>query len=135
MYVVLLRITASNAQLALIIHRFKHLQRFSHILSSPRGFCLQSFHKLPPYVTQIVRYSTHRPQSPILPCKAKRQYLLTLQVSRYCFLALQCSIYDASSHTRLASPEVVDRGLAESVSKPSIGVGTFKKDFFCLTQV
>ena len=35
-----------------------------------------------------------------------------------------------SSHTRLASPEVVDRGLAESVLKPSIGVGTFKKDFF-----
>ena len=40
-----------------------------------------------------------------------------------------------SSHTRLASPEVVDRGLAESVLEPSIGVGTFKKDFFCLTQV
>ena len=38
----------------------------------------------------------------------------------------------ASSHTRLASPEVVNRGLAESVSKPSIGVGTFKKDFFLL---
>ena len=29
----------------------------------------------------------------------------------------------------------VDRGLAESVLKPSTGVGTFKKDFFCLTQV
>ena len=27
-----------------------------------------------------------------LPCKAKRQYLLTLQVSRYCLLALQDSI-------------------------------------------
>ena len=27
------------------------------------------------------------------------------------------------------------RGLAESVLKLSIGVGTFKKDFFCLTQV
>ena len=40
-----------------------------------------------------------------------------------------------SSHTRLAAPEVIDRGLAESVLKPSIGVGTFKKDFFCLTQV
>ena len=26
-----------------------------------------------------------------LPCKAKRQYLLTLQVSRYCLLALQSS--------------------------------------------
>ena len=36
----------------------------------------------------------------------------------------------ASSHTRLASPGVVDRGLAESVLKPSIGVGTSKKDFF-----
>ena len=44
-------------------------------------------------------------------------------------------VHFPSSHTRLASPEVVDRGLAESVSKPSIGVGTFKKDFFCLTQV
>ena len=41
----------------------------------------------------------------------------------------------SSSHTRLAFPEVVDRGLAESVLKPSIGVGTFKKDFLCLTQV
>ena len=41
----------------------------------------------------------------------------------------------ASSHTRLASPEVVDRGLAESVLKLSIGVGAFKKDFFCLTKV
>ena len=45
----------------------------------------------------------------------------------------ECSIIvcDAgiSSHTRLAYPEVVDRGLAESVLKPSIGVGTFKKDF------
>ena len=40
-----------------------------------------------------------------------------------------------SSHTRLASLEVVDRGLAESVLKSSIGVGTFKKEFFCLTQV
>ena len=29
----------------------------------------------------------------ILPCKAKRQYLLTLQVSRYCLLALQSSIH------------------------------------------
>ena len=29
------------------------------------------------------------------------------------------------SHTRLASPEVVDQGLAESVLEPSIGVGTF----------
>ena len=28
----------------------------------------------------------------ILLCKAKRQYLLTLQVSRYCLLALQSSI-------------------------------------------
>ena len=28
----------------------------------------------------------------ILPCKTKRQYLLTLQVSRYCLLALQSSI-------------------------------------------
>ena len=28
----------------------------------------------------------------ILPCKAKRQYLLTLQVSRYCLLALQSGI-------------------------------------------
>ena len=27
----------------------------------------------------------------ILPCKVKRQYLLTLQVSRYCLLALQSS--------------------------------------------
>ena len=41
----------------------------------------------------------------------------------------------SSSHTRLASPEVVDRGLAESMLEPSIGVGTFKKVFFCLTQV
>ena len=30
--------------------------------------------------------------SDILPCKAKRQYLLTSQVSRYCLLALQSSI-------------------------------------------
>ena len=45
------------------------------------------------------------------------------------------SIVSASSHTRLAAPEVVDRGLAESVLKPSIGGGTFKKDFFCVTQV
>ena len=29
----------------------------------------------------------------ILPCKAKRQYLLTFQVSRYCLLALQNSIH------------------------------------------
>ena len=35
-----------------------------------------------------------------------------------------------SSHTRLAFLEVVYRGLVESVLKPSIGVGTFKKDFF-----
>ena len=28
----------------------------------------------------------------MLLCQAKRQYLLTLQVSRYCLLALQCSI-------------------------------------------
>ena len=28
----------------------------------------------------------------ILPPKGKRQYLLTLQVSRYCLLPLQCSI-------------------------------------------
>ena len=34
------------------------------------------------------------------------------------------------SHTRLAFLEVVDRGLAESVLKPSIGVGTFKKNLF-----
>ena len=45
------------------------------------------------------------------------------------------SLLFPSSHTRLASPEVVDRGLAESVLEPSIGVGPFKKDFFCLTQV
>ena len=31
-------------------------------------------------------------QVAILPCKAKRQYLLTSQVSRYCLLALQDSI-------------------------------------------
>ena len=29
---------------------------------------------------------------PILPCKAKRQYLLTCKVSKYCLLALQSSI-------------------------------------------
>ena len=28
----------------------------------------------------------------IVPCEAKRQYLLTLPVSRYCLLALQSSI-------------------------------------------
>ena len=27
-----------------------------------------------------------------MPCKAKRQYLLTMQVSRYCLLALHSSI-------------------------------------------
>ena len=31
-------------------------------------------------------------QSGILPCKAKMQYLLTLQASRYCLLALQNNI-------------------------------------------
>ena len=31
---------------------------------------------------------------------------------------------------RLAAPEVADRGLAVSVLKPSIGGGTFEKDFF-----
>ena len=30
---------------------------------------------------------------PIMPCKSKRQYLLTLQVSRFCLLALQIGIY------------------------------------------
>ena len=30
---------------------------------------------------------------PILPCKAKRQYLFILQVSRYCLLALQSNIF------------------------------------------
>ena len=28
----------------------------------------------------------------MLPCKAKKQYLLTLQVGRYCILALQRSM-------------------------------------------
>ena len=38
---------------------------------------------------------------------------------------LQIGRHDPSSHTRLAAPEVVDRGLAETALKPSIGVGTF----------
>ena len=36
--------------------------------------------------------------SAALPCKAKRQYLLTLQVSRYCLLALQSSAAVASTN-------------------------------------
>ena len=35
-----------------------------------------------------------------------------------------------SSHTRLASPEVVDRGLAESVSKTIYWSGDFQESFF-----
>ena len=42
------------------------------------------------------------------------QYYIVLKVA-----------FGHSSHTRLAAPEVVDRGLAETVLKPSIGVGTF----------
>ena len=57
--------------------------------------------------------------------------------SDYCFVCLwfySCGgLFEASSHPRLAAPEVVDRGLAESVLKPSIGVGTFKKKKFYLT--
>ena len=44
----------------------------------------------------MIRHKGMVPQSGwwrILPCKAKRQYLLTLQVSRYCLVALQNSIH------------------------------------------
>ena len=37
--------------------------------------------------TQSSEHQTHRITAP--PCKAERQYLLTLQVSRYCLSALR----------------------------------------------
>ena len=45
-------------------------------------------------VNSFLSYIGHRLQRwpTILPCKGKRQYLLTLQVSRYCLLPLQSSI-------------------------------------------
>ena len=42
-------------------------------------------------VFQVVTRKT-RQLTPILPCKAKRQYLLTLQVSRFRLLALRTPI-------------------------------------------
>ena len=58
-------------------------------------------------------------------------YFLTIQNFRKMNrLRIHCEIVEkSSSHTWLAAPEVVDRGLAESVLKPSI-----EKYFFCLTQ-
>ena len=48
------------------------------------------------FLVEQIRPSTASERTPrqvaILPCKAKRQYLLTLQVSRYCLLALQDGI-------------------------------------------
>ena len=36
----------------------------------------------------LIAYDVHN----IMPCRGERQYLLTLQVSRYCFLAMHISI-------------------------------------------
>ena len=43
----------------------------------------------------------------MLPCKAKRQYLLALQVSRYCLLALQSSMRHLLDNIRCSHTAVI----------------------------
>ena len=67
------------------LYRFKLLQDFSRlqvVKACPLGCaCLKIF-----VVTSLNRFFLG---PPILPCKAKRQYLLSLQVSRYCLFDSQ----------------------------------------------
>ena len=48
----------------------------------------------------------------ILPCKGKRQYLLTLQVSRYCRLPLHGSIIRALYLARINAVNPLTAGVA-----------------------
>ena len=45
-----------------------------------------------PYPWPLRRVVNMGKKSTMLPCKAKRQYLLTLQVSRHCILAVQSRV-------------------------------------------
>ena len=73
----------------------------SSVLCNPYTRCPCEFSRHQGHVTSPARHtsmSLPRPicQSISLPCKAKRQYLLTCKVSRYCLSALQ-SISDIST--------------------------------------
>ena len=65
------------------------------------------------------RYLTPRHYA-VLPCKAKRQYLLTLQVSRYCLLALQSSVilYCKANKQPIRGPgsHVADHGVCSDLA-------------------
>ena len=66
-----------------------------------------------------------RYQRPTLPCNAKRQDLLTLQVSRYCLLDLQCSTRISHSDDRpslqdLRATQVQHKGIPHCHSMNSL---------------
>ena len=61
------------------------------LLFTSRCRIVVAFDRSPMTITKL-HWSQSKGKRPILPCKAKRQYLLTLQVSRYCLLAFESSI-------------------------------------------
>ena len=60
-------------------------------ISASCGVCY-FLQKSPPSPSSVNYWIRHRMVHVILPCKVKRQYLLTCKVSRYCLLALQSRI-------------------------------------------
>ena len=86
----------------------KHMSRIAAFLVKPQLMKVTSGNV-------CLEMSSHKYISTILPCKAKRQYLLTLYMNRYWILALQSSIVPMKKSDRIYSQpnavSIMDEGV------------------------